>query len=71
MLKIKKDKVEKPEIQIFGRVSEPEISDNTTILDKIEEDIGIIILKSIKRTNDDAVIRNLVEMVEKSPFPQR
>ena len=34
MLKVKKDKVEKPEIQIFERVSEPKISDNTIIFVK-------------------------------------
>ena len=64
MLKVNENKLKPPEIQIFERVSKQEISDNTTILDRIEEDIRIIILKSIKRTNDDAVIRNPFEMVE-------
>jgi hypothetical protein len=61
MLQINKDNVAKPDIKIFERVSEPEISENTNTLNKIEEDIRIILFKSIKRTDDNADIRTLVE----------
>ena len=63
MLQINKENVAKPDIKIFERVSEPEISENTNILKKIEEDIRIIIFKSIKRTNDDADIELLLKLL--------